>query len=692
MAEGWTSTDRHSPSKQQADLQKPRPRFGLSAFFRPQKTVCPLTQQAALDGVHGTKAEPLTSSPPAQLEGMDDRADRCSAWGTLPEHLVEAVMQLLLEEPQPPLHSTSKPIKQTQFAVTAVSQLWRQIGRRIFFRSMWSSSGAIKHPVQLLELSPAPVHSCAQLVKCVMKREYDSSQKKSVRYTLRQGDRLSSSTFLMTALQASRLDIRIYLASSCTGTPCARIETNLLGTRYEIVLDSTVQPFAQHETMHSHTPLLTYDRLLSANQVHSMQSVQSVSDEFDVPVLDLPSTSGTELALSTPSPSQSASHGAPQHAAASASLAPDVLSTSASGFEADLAASNDTLCDVSPPNLAPRASGLLQRLKLGKQSTAATALQSPFAASSSAPANSNADANLPSSPGPSSPVATSRHVARCQSAMEQTYPSQRQTSANLAPNSPPSPAASNFFTRSRSDKMQGNSPAAEGSSEMPSCSCQTVPKSVGGVHYKTRIRGFMRPRRMRVSLPPPAALACFDTSAAGSCCSRTLSKDFGSRLLVTPAPATEPALPSTPEQTGTEHGSIPTSPSTSNHQTPEGSLASSSQVHLGPCTPTHSQTETPAVASSRLCSSFQKGIELRNKPPHWNDTLRCWCLNFRGRVKLASVKNFQLIKADDPSKTIVMQFGKVDASTYIMDYNPAEINAIQAFAISLSTFDTKLLL
>ena len=39
-----------------------------------------------------------------------------------------------------------------------------------------------------------------------------------------------------------------------------------------------------------------------------------------------------------------------------------------------------------------------------------------------------------------------------------------------------------------------------------------------------------------------------------------------------------------------------------------------------------------------------------------------------------------------------VQFGKVDATTYIMDYNPAEITAIQAFAISLSTFDTKLLL
>ena len=33
---------------------------------------------------------------------------------------------------------------------------------------------------------------------------------------------------------------------------------------------------------------------------------------------------------------------------------------------------------------------------------------------------------------------------------------------------------------------------------------------------------------------------------------------------------------------------------------------------------------------------------LQNKAPHWNEGLRCWCLNFRGRVKLASVKNFQV--------------------------------------------------
>ena len=115
----------------------------------------------------------------------------------------------------------------------------------------------------------------------------------------------------------------------------------------------------------------------------------------------------------------------------------------------------------------------------------------------------------------------------------------------------------------------------------------------------------------------------------------------------------------------TEVANSPRSPQANpqaDHQSPETSLASSrsSLHHMTVPTPTPSQTDSQSAVSpaKSLCSS-QKGIELRNKPPHWNDTLRCWCLNFRGRVKLASVKNFQLIKADDPNKAIVMQVSMV---------------------------------
>jgi Tub family len=38
------------------------------------------------------------------------------------------------------------------------------------------------------------------------------------------------------------------------------------------------------------------------------------------------------------------------------------------------------------------------------------------------------------------------------------------------------------------------------------------------------------------------------------------------------------------------------------------------------------------------------------------------------------------------------QFGKVEDNVYIMDFNPTIISALQAFAMSLSTFESKMLL
>ncbi|TKY55832.1 Tubby F-box protein 2 [Spatholobus suberectus] len=43
---------------------------------------------------------------------------------------------------------------------------------------------------------------------------------------------------------------------------------------------------------------------------------------------------------------------------------------------------------------------------------------------------------------------------------------------------------------------------------------------------------------------------------------------------------------------------------------------------------------------------------LKNKAPRWHEQLQCWCLNFKGRVSVASVKNFQLVAAVDPSHNI----------------------------------------
>lgn len=88
---------------------------------------------------------------------------------------------------------------------------------------------------------------------------------------------------------------------------------------------------------------------------------------------------------------------------------------------------------------------------------------------------------------------------------------------------------------------------------------------------------------------------------------------------------------------------------------------------------------------------------LRNKAPRWHEHLQCWCLNFHGRVTVASVKNFQLVATVDQSQpggkgdeeTVLLQFGKVGDDHFTMDYRQP-LSAFQAFAICLTSFGTKL--
>ncbi|KAB1261182.1 Tubby-related protein 1 [Camelus dromedarius] len=81
-------------------------------------------------------------------------------------------------------------------------------------------------------------------------------------------------------------------------------------------------------------------------------------------------------------------------------------------------------------------------------------------------------------------------------------------------------------------------------------------------------------------------------------------------------------------------------------------------------------------------------IELHNKPPIWNEDSGSYTLNFQGRVTQASVKNFQIVHADDPDY-IVLQFGRVAEDAFTLDYR-YPLCALQAFAVALSSFDGKL--
>ncbi|KAM7488210.1 hypothetical protein LguiB_025694 [Lonicera macranthoides] len=101
--------------------------------------------------------------------------------------------------------------------------------------------------------------------------------------------------------------------------------------------------------------------------------------------------------------------------------------------------------------------------------------------------------------------------------------------------------------------------------------------------------------------------------------------------------------------------------------------------------------------SNSLPSGQRDGpLVLKNKSPRWHEQLQCWCLNFHGRVTVASVKNFQLVAspasgqpARPEHEKVLLQFGKVGKDVFTMDYR-YPISVFQAFAICLSSFDTKI--
>lgn len=85
---------------------------------------------------------------------------------------------------------------------------------------------------------------------------------------------------------------------------------------------------------------------------------------------------------------------------------------------------------------------------------------------------------------------------------------------------------------------------------------------------------------------------------------------------------------------------------------------------------------------------YKENMVLWNKVPRWHEHLQCWCLNFHGRVTIASVKNFQLTGEAGGDDSVLLQFGKVGDELFTMDYREP-LSAFQAFAICLSSFGTK---
>lgn len=116
-----------------------------------------------------------------------------------------------------------------------------------------------------------------------------------------------------------------------------------------------------------------------------------------------------------------------------------------------------------------------------------------------------------------------------------------------------------------------------------------------------------------------------------------------------------------------------------------------SSIQEGGTAPTPKSLSSPSIPST-----IKDSLVLKNKSPRWHEQLQCWCLNFKGRVTVASVKNFQLgpfvedfynVSNEEKDK-VILQFGKIGQDIFTMDYR-YPLSAFQAFAICLSSFDTK---
>jgi len=82
-------------------------------------------------------------------------------------------------------------------------------------------------------------------------------------------------------------------------------------------------------------------------------------------------------------------------------------------------------------------------------------------------------------------------------------------------------------------------------------------------------------------------------------------------------------------------------------------------------------------------------MSLQNRPPWWNVELNAFVLNFGGRVRVASVKNFQLCERNN-HENIMLQFGRIEGRhSFTMDLS-YPLSPVQAFAVAISSLQSKI--
>eukprot|EP01105_Mastigella_eilhardi_P017829 TRINITY_DN4109_c3_g1_i1.p1 TRINITY_DN4109_c3_g1~~TRINITY_DN4109_c3_g1_i1.p1 ORF type:complete len:615 (-),score=217.02 TRINITY_DN4109_c3_g1_i1:75-1868(-) len=105
------------------------------------------------------------------------------------------------------------------------------------------------------------------------------------------------------------------------------------------------------------------------------------------------------------------------------------------------------------------------------------------------------------------------------------------------------------------------------------------------------------------------------------------------------------------------------------------------------------QNNKPLHKGETLAERVKKSVlectmNLTNKIPEWSEERKEYILDFGGRVKQASVKNFQLVDTASNSQDVLMQFGRITDNLFALDFK-YPLSLLQTFGIALSSFDFK---
>lgn len=95
-----------------------------------------------------------------------------------------------------------------------------------------------------------------------------------------------------------------------------------------------------------------------------------------------------------------------------------------------------------------------------------------------------------------------------------------------------------------------------------------------------------------------------------------------------------------------------------------------------------------AYTNNKATKAASQFVVLETKKPRWNPKMEAWTMDFKGRAKLASKKNFQLVDVEE-EKRLLMLFGKMTKNRWCLDYSPP-MSPLTCLFVALTAFSAKL--